>query len=96
MDKETIKKELVDKSNDILARYSEPEDVEDISIMNMSSKIVFLGSLRVYDETNVPKIKRDLTNDLNKYGDLSIRDQKVTPCCAPSYFHISYNISVEN
>ena len=44
MDKPTIKKELIDKSNNILAKYAEPDIVESVSIMNMSDKTVFLGS----------------------------------------------------
>ena len=94
MDKETIKKELVDKSNNILEKYSEHEMVESVSVMNMSSKTVFLGSLKVYNEDNVGKIKKDLDKELKKYGTLSIRDEKVVPCCAPNYIHISFNISV--
>ena len=96
MDKEAIKKELVDESNNILAKYSEMEPVDSVSVMNMASKTVFLGSLRVYDENNVSKIKKDLKKQLKSFGDLTIRDQKVVPCCAPSYIHISFNISIDN
>ena len=49
MDKDQIKKELIDISNDILTKYSEPDVVEDISVMNMSAKTVFLGSLKVFN-----------------------------------------------
>ena len=56
MDKETIKKELVDESNNILAKYSEPDIVESVSVMNMAAQTVFLGSLRVYDENNVSNL----------------------------------------
>ena len=38
MDKEAIKKELVDKSNTILEKYSEPDVVDDVSVMNMAGK----------------------------------------------------------
>ena len=34
MDKDQIKKELIDKSNDILQKYSEPDIVEDLSIIS--------------------------------------------------------------
>ena len=96
MDKETIKKELVDKSNKILEKYSEQEMIESVSVMNMSSKTVFLGSLKVYNEDSVKNIKNDLKKQLNGYGDVVIRDEKVVPCCAPNYIHVSYNISVTN
>lgn len=96
MDKEKIKKELVEESNNILAKYSEPDVVESVSVMNMASKTVFLGSLRIYNEDVVSSIKKDLKKQLNGYGDLSIRDEKIVPCCAPNYIHISFNISIEN
>ena len=60
MDKETIKKELAEKSNIVLAKYEEHEKVDTISVMNMAAKTVFLGSLRVYNKDNVGKIKQDL------------------------------------
>lgn len=96
MDKETIKKELTEESNNILAKYSEPDVVDGVSVMNMSSKTVFLGSLRVYNEDVVGNIKKDLEKRFKNYGDLSIRDEKVVPCCAPRYIHISFNISISN
>ena len=64
--------------------------------MNMAAKTVFLGSLRVYNDDVVSNIKKDLKKELTGYGDLTIRDEKVIPCCAPRYVHISFNISIEN
>ena len=96
MDKEAIKKELVDKSNDILTKYSEPDVVEDVSVMKMSAKTVFLGSLKIYNTEIVPNVIKDLNRQLKGYGDLIVRDQRVTPCCSPSYIHISFNITITN
>ena len=96
MDKDQIKKELIDKSNDILQKYSEPDIVEDLSIMNMAAKTVFLGSLKVYNTEIVPNVMNDLNKDLKGYGQLVVRDQRVTPCCAPSYIHISFNVTILN
>ena len=67
MDKDQIKKELIDKSNDILQKYSEPDIVEDLSIMNMAAKTVFLGSLKVYNTEIVPNVIKDLNKDLKGY-----------------------------
>ena len=53
MDKETIKKELAEKSNIVLAKYEELEKVDTISVMNMAAKTVFLGSLRVYNKDTI-------------------------------------------
>ena len=96
MDKDQIKKELIDKSNDILQKYSEPDVIDDISVMNMSAKTVFLGSLKVYNSEIVPNILKDLNKDLKGYGQIVVRDQRVTPCCAPSYIHISFNVTILN
>lgn len=94
MDKETIKKELAEKSNIVLAKYEELEKVDTISVMNMAAKTVFLGSLRVYNKDNVGKIKQDLEKEIKSYGDITIRDEKVVPCCVPSYIHVSFNVSI--
>ena len=96
MDKENFKKELIDISNNILDKYSEPDTVENISVMNMSDKTVFLGSLKVFNTDYVPNILNDLNKQLKGYGELTVRDQRVTPCCSPSYIHISFNITVTN
>ncbi|MEE0901460.1 MAG: hypothetical protein UIB31_02920 [Methanobrevibacter sp.] len=96
MDKETIKKELLEISNKILQKYEEMDVVETISVMNMASKTVFLGSLKVFNYEVIPNIIRDLEKDLKGYGQLVVRDQKVTPCCSPSYTHISFNITIQN
>ena len=96
MDKDQIKKELIDKSNEILTKYCEADTVEDVSVMNMSSKTVFLGSLKVFNAEIVPNVIKDLNKQLKGYGELIVRDQRVTPCCSPSYIHISFNVTVLN
>ena len=96
MDKEQIKAELVDISNNLLQKYNEMDVVETISVMNMASKTIFLGSLKVYNYEIIPNIMRDLEKQLKGYGELVVRDQRVTPCCSPSYTHISFNISIKN
>lgn len=95
MDKEEIKKELIEKSNNILSKYDEPDTVEDVSVMNMADKTVFLGSLKVFNNAFVPNIINDLKKELKGYGDLIVRDQRVTPCCSPSYIHVSFNITIK-
>lgn len=94
MDKERIKKELVDCSNDILKKYSEYDLIDNVSVMNMAAKTVFLGSLKVYNEEAVENIINELESQLKNYGDISIRDEKVIPCCAANFTHISFNISI--
>ena len=90
------KQELIDKSNNVLTKYSEPDVVESVSIMNMADKTIFLGSLKIFNYEIVPNVIRDLEKELKGYGELVIRDQRVTPCCAPSYMHISFNVTIPN
>lgn len=94
INKELIKEELIKIANDLLINYSEPDFVENISIMRMGDETTFLGSLKVFDEKNLNPIKSELEKQLKSYGKLTIRDQKVVPCCAPKHFHISFNISI--
>ena len=96
MDKEQLKKEFVDIANKILKKYNEMDVVETVSVMNMAAKTIFLGSIKVYNYEVIPNIMRDLEKELKGYGELVIRDQKVTPCCSPSYTHISFNVTITN
>lgn len=96
MDKEIIKKELIDKSNNILQKYSEPDVIDHVSVMNMAGKTVFLGSIKIFNYEILPNVIRDLERELKGYGQLVVRDQRVTPCCSPSYTHVSFNITIIN
>ena len=96
IDKEQIKLELINESNKILASYNEPYEVDGISVMNAQGKVTFLGSLRVFDERLVGDIKKDVESKLKKYGKLTLRDEKIVPCCSPKYTHISFNIVVDD
>ena len=54
-DKDAIKKEIIEGSNIILKRYDENDVVESISVMNTKGHVIFLGSLRVYNEIKILK-----------------------------------------
>lgn len=96
IDKEKIKQELIEDSNSILKEWNEPYEVDGISVMNMRGKTTFLGSLRVFDERNAPAIMREVESRLAKYGKLTVRDERIVPCCSARYTHISFNITVDN
>ncbi|WP_295613299.1 hypothetical protein [uncultured Methanobrevibacter sp.] len=96
IDKEQIKKDLMDESNNILKEWNEPYVVDTISVMNARGKTTFLGSLRVFDERNASDIMKEVKSNLAKYGKLTVRDEKVVPCCSARYTHISFNIVVDN
>lgn len=94
IDKNAIKEDLIQKSNDILRKYDEPYVVDDIAIMNTNRNINFLGNMRVMVEDSVGRIRADLEDAFRDYEILKIRDRKVVPCCAPPYVHISFNITI--
>ena len=94
-DRDAIKKEIIEGSNIILKRYDENDVVESISVMNTKGHVIFLGSLRVYNEMNVKNIEKALENSFEDYGRISIRSSKVTPCCSVPYFHVSFHINVD-
>ena len=96
MDKEQIKSDMIEIANKILEKYNEMDVVKTISVMNMAAKTVFLGSLKVFNYEVIPNVMRDLEKELKGYGELVVRDQRVTPCCSPSYTHISFNVTVQN
>ena len=96
IDKEQIKKDLIEDSNSILKDWNEPYEVDGISVMNMQGKTTFLGSLRVFDERNAPAIMREVESKLANYGKLTVRDERIVPCCSARYTHISFNIVVDN
>ena len=96
IDKEQIKKDLIEDSNSIVKEWNEPYEVDGISVMNMQGKTTFLGSLRVFDERNASAIMREVESKLAKYGKLTVRDERIVPCCSARYTHISFNIVVDN
>ncbi len=94
-DKDVFKKELIEGSNIILKRYDENDIVKTISIMNTKDKVIFLGSLRVYNERNVKNIENALENSFEDYGKITIRSSKVTSCCSMPYIHVTFHINID-
>lgn len=62
--------------------------------MNSKDIVNFLGSLRVMVEDSVKKIISELNESFKEYENVSIRHNKVTPCCEAPYFHISFTVKV--
>ena len=96
IDKEKMKQDLKNESNIILNEWNEPYVVDTISVMNAQGKTTFLGSLRVFDERNASDIMKEVKSKLAKYGKLTVRDERVVPCCSARYTHISFTIVVDN
>ncbi|MCQ2971958.1 MAG: hypothetical protein MJ209_01490 [archaeon] len=94
IDKAKFKEDILKICNDILEKNGEYNLMEEISVMNMSSKIIFLGSLKVFDESKISTINNELTKSLEKLGKLTIKHQRVVPCCSLPFEQISFQITV--
>ena len=65
-------------------------------ILNKKDILSKLNNELIEQNTKLELIKKDLKNQFDNYGELTIRDEKVVPCCSANYIHISFNISVIN
>ena len=72
MSKDSIKKELIDKSNEILKKYDESYVVDDIAILNTAKNTSFLGNLRVFNDDNVKKIQGEIEKAFKDIGVLKV------------------------
>ena len=88
-----IKEEILQICNDFLQENGEPELIEDISVMNMSSKTVFLGNLKIFNEDNLNTIIDELNSSLGPLGKLTIKHQRITPCCSLPYEQVSFQLT---
>ena len=77
------------KEDDILH-----ETDEKLTVLDLNDKTSYLGSVRVYDETKLPKFEKELKKRLNIYRNKSIRSQNVVSCCQVPHTSISFKIDI--
>ena len=70
-------------------------DDSDVVVLRKISNGEILDAV-LYATSETTEWKKDLQKELKGYGELSIRDERVVPCCAPNYIHIAFNISISN
>lgn len=83
--------------NDIKKNLSDYSiEINDITIISSLDNKSYLGNIKLFDIDELDKVKNDLEDLLNSYGDNSINSRKITPCCSPSYFQISFKLNIPN
>ncbi|MDR2967164.1 MAG: hypothetical protein LBU74_04385 [Methanobacteriaceae archaeon] len=70
------------------------ETDEKLTILNLSDRTSYLGSINVYDENKLPKFEKELKKMLSKYENKSIRLQNVVSCCQAPHTNISFKIDI--
>ena len=78
--------------------YEEMNDTETVS--SFKSHVRYLSSTMLEGRkagSEGEKLAGEyVAEQLKGYGELIVRDQRVTPCCSPSYIHVSFNITITN
>ncbi|MCQ2977065.1 MAG: hypothetical protein MJ232_03520 [archaeon] len=93
-ERDRIKDELRDKLNVILEKNDLPYRVDRLSVMNISSKISFLGNVRVHDKDKVKTVLAEVEELVNQYGKTTINTRDVIPCCELPYTYINFHIDI--
>lgn len=88
-----MKEEIPNEINNILEKYELPYRMDQVSIMNASDKISFIGNVRVHDPSKVKAVQNEVESYLKKYGEVVINTRKVVPCCELPYTYINFHIT---
>lgn len=93
--RDELKEEIKDKLNEILEKNELPYRVDGISVMNTSTKMSFLGNVRVHDPNKVKKVYKEVEALVNSYGKTTINQRDVVPCCEAPFTYINFHIDFE-
>ena len=88
-----IKNEIIIKINDVLEN-NQIQKIDNLTTVNSSDKISYLGNIKVFDENKLEKIISDMNEIFNKYGSFSIRTEDIISCCKPPYKNISFKVNI--
>ena len=88
-----MKEEIPCEINRILEKYELPYRMDQVSIMNSSNKISFIGNVRVHDPSKVKPVQTEVESYLKKFGDIAINTRKVVPCWELPYTYINFHIT---
>ncbi|MCL2156882.1 MAG: hypothetical protein FWH54_02540 [Methanobrevibacter sp.] len=88
-------KEIIESMNNLLKNDEILHETDEkLTILNLSDKKSYLGSIKVYDEKKIPKFEKDLRKLLNRFENKSLRFQNVVSCCQAPYTNISFKIDI--
>jgi len=87
--------ELVETINDLLKKDEILHGTDKkLTVLNLSDKTSYLGSIRIYDEKKLSKFEKDLKESLSRYKNKSISSQFVVSCCQAPHTNISFKIDI--
>lgn len=94
-DKKDIKSDILDEINKILKNNHIPENLDDLTVLNLSDTISYLGNIKILDENKLDNIEKELKVLFDRYGSSSLRSEEIVSCCRPSYMNISFKVNIE-
>ena len=87
--------EIIETINELLKKDEILHETDKkLTVLNLSDKTSYLGSIRVYDEKKLSKFERDLKKRLSRYKNMSLRSQFVVSCCQAPHTIISFKIDI--
>ncbi|MCC7552939.1 MAG: hypothetical protein KO202_00405 [Methanobacteriaceae archaeon] len=96
IDKEKIKSEVIEITNNILKENNQDYRINQLSIINKKEELSIIGSLKIYDEKAIRSISDDLKRELKKFGKVVLNSRHIAPCCELSYDLIMFDIILDN
>jgi hypothetical protein len=91
-EKKEIQEGILNKTNKLLEEKGEPYRMDTVSILNTKDTVGFMGSIRVHDPEKLKEIKKGFTDIISSYGEATIQERHVIPCCELPYDYISFNM----
>ncbi|WP_409200835.1 hypothetical protein [Methanobrevibacter sp. DSM 116169] len=92
IDKDDISDEIIDITNEILDKYNEKFEIDDVFISNTNTGYNFFVSLRVDNKNNIKPIINDLEDKLKKFGNITFKQRLVKSCCDIPHDYINFDI----
>ena len=77
VEKEKIKKEIVEKINSVLEKNGESFRLDKVNVLNKNETVKFMGNYRVYDRRNYDSVSREINSFLKNYGKVEIKSKKI-------------------
>ncbi len=94
-EKDRIKKDIVENVNSILEKHGESFRMDKVNVLNTAESVKFMGNYRVYDRKKYHGIYREISNFLNKYGDVTINSKKIRDS-GMKFTAVNFNFKIDD
>ena len=91
-EKKEIQENIINRTNKLLEENNEPYRMDEVSILNTKDSVGFIGSIRIHNPEKLKVIKKGFTKIIKSYGDATIKERHVVPCCELPYDYLSFNM----